>query len=93
MPSTHYASQSIMSGGHAWLHFYLYFNVVPLLAESCYIYTLVNIDVLYPGLRELLETVGISVQGQSNYRLRTAIDQRGEQTINKDAKTTGMYTI
>lgn len=58
---------------------------------SYYIHTLVNVDVLYPGLKSLLETVGISVQGQSNHSLRTAIDQRGEQTINKDAKTNCTY--
>ena len=29
------------------------------------------------------------VQGQEKYPLRTAIDQRGEQTINRDAKTSG----
>ena len=32
---------------------------------------------------------GLSVQAQSNYPIMTAADQRGEQTINRDAKTTG----
>ena len=31
----------------------------------------------------------MSVQGQSSYPTRTPIDQRGEQTINRDAKTSG----
>ena len=31
---------------------------------------------------------GMSVQAQTVHPVRTAIDQRGEQTINKDAKTT-----
>ena len=29
------------------------------------------------------------MQGQEKYLCRTAIDQRGEQTINRDAKTSG----
>ena len=29
------------------------------------------------------------MQAQDRYMLRTAIDQRGKQTINRDAKTTG----
>lgn len=56
---------------------------------SFYVETLKNIDRIYPGLRSLLEKKGISVLGQSNHNIRTAIDQRGEQTINRDAKTTG----
>ena len=34
----------------------------------------------------MLET-GLSVQAQDKYPLATAADQRGEQTINQDAKT------
>lgn len=49
-----------------------------------------NIDSLYPGMKKLLLNHGLSVQGQEEYHLKTAADQRGEQTINKDAKTTGM---
>ena len=60
---------------------------------SYYIHTMVNIESVYPGLKELLKDMGISVQAQSTYALRTAIDQRGEQTINKDAKTAGKYTF
>ena len=41
---------------------------------------------VYPGLKELLRYKGLSVQAQSRY---IAIDQRGEQTINRDARTTG----
>ena len=33
---------------------------------------------------------GLSIQAQNHYPLTTACDQRGEQTINRDAKTTGM---
>ncbi len=44
---------------------------------------------LYSGLKELLDNNGFSVQAQERYPLRTAIDQRGEQTFNRDAKTAG----
>ena len=43
----------------------------------------------YPGLKELLRYKGLSVQAQSRYMLLAAIDQRGEETVNRDAKTTG----
>ena len=56
---------------------------------SYYVGVLENIDVLYPGLKELLDNNGFSVQAQERYPLRTAIDQRGEQTFNRDAKTAG----
>ena len=51
-----------------------------------YVGLLQNIENIYPGLKTLLETKGLSVQAQNRYPLRTAIDQRGEQTLNKDAK-------
>ena len=51
-----------------------------------------NIDQLYPGLKQLLNKQGVSIQSQDRYPLRTAIDQRGEQTINRDAKTAGGIT-
>ena len=35
---------------------------------------------------------GISVKGQDRYPLRTAVDQRGEQTLKRDAKTSGGIT-
>jgi hypothetical protein len=52
-----------------------------------------NVDSLHPGMNELLLHHGLSVQGQEKYDLKTAADQRGEQTINKDAKTTGIKFI
>ena len=52
-----------------------------------------NIDQLYPGLKQLLNKQGVSIQSQDRYPLRTAIDQRGEQTINRDAKTAGGLTM
>ena len=48
-----------------------------------------NLDITHPGCKELVKHNSISVQGQDKYPLRTAIDQRGEQTLTKDAKSTG----
>ena len=56
---------------------------------SGYVNTLENLDDTDPGCRELIQDKGLSVQGQEKYLCRTAIDQRGEQTINRDAKTSG----
>ena len=57
---------------------------------SFYLETLKTLDHLHPGLKEMLSKYGLSVQGQDKYPHRTAIDQRGEQTINRDAKTSGL---
>ena len=54
--------------------------------------TMLKCDGIYPGLQKVLSSNGLSVQAQSNYPLRTAIDQRGEQTINCAAKTSGGIT-
>ena len=54
-----------------------------------YMLQLQNLDITHPGCKELVKRNSISVQGQDKYPLRTAIDQRGEQTLNKDAKSTG----
>lgn len=56
---------------------------------SYYVGVLENIDLLYPDAKQLLSDNGFSVQAQDRYLLRTAVDQRGEQTINRDAKTAG----
>ena len=56
---------------------------------SHYVNLLENIEQIYPGLKELLRYKGLFVQAQDRYKLRTATDQRGEQSINRDAKTTG----
>ena len=53
---------------------------------------LLKIHELFLGCKELLNYYGISVQGQDRYPLRTAVDQRGEQTLNRDAKTSGGIT-
>ena len=48
-----------------------------------------NIEKLYPNLNPLFETKGLSLKRQDHYEVRTSIDQRGEQTINRVAKTSG----
>ena len=53
-----------------------------------YFNNLVDIDLVYPGLRDLLQNNGMSIQAQEYYPSRISIDQ-GEQTINKDAITAG----
>ena len=54
---------------------------------SIYINSLQKLDDTHPGCKELLKEKGLSVQGQDRYPLRVPIDKRGEQTINRDAKT------
>ena len=54
-----------------------------------YMVQLQNLDITRPGCKELVKRNSISVQGQDKYPLHTAIDQCGEQTLNKDAKSTG----
>ena len=55
--------------------------------------TLDNINQLYPGKKELLSKQELSVQSQDHFPLRTAIDQRGEHTLNCDAKLAGGLTM
>ena len=57
---------------------------------SHYVQVLKQIESKYPGSKELLLPFGLSVQAHETYLVRTAIDQRGEQTINRDAKTSGV---
>ena len=52
-----------------------------------------EIDHRCPGLKELLKSTGLSVQAQTAYPARTSIDQRGEQSINRDAKTPGNFVV
>ena len=40
-------------------------------------------------METFLKVGGLSIQAPSNHPVRAATDQRGEQTINKDAITTG----
>ena len=50
---------------------------------------LMNIEKKYPGMTEFSKISGISAQAQTKHAIRTVTDQHGEQTINKDAKSTG----
>ena len=54
---------------------------------AIYIHSLANIEITHPGCKKLLLNKGLSVQAQSTYPLRTSVDQWGEQTTNRDAKT------
>ena len=56
---------------------------------SYHINSLENMDSAHPGCSEIIAVKGLSVQGQDEYPCRTAVDERGEQTINRDAKTSG----
>ena len=56
---------------------------------TIYVYSLTNIETTHPGCKKLLLNKGLSVQAQSRYPLRPSIDQHGEQTINRDTKTSG----
>ena len=47
-----------------------------------------SIEILYRGLKELLVQNGMSVQAEHRHAVRTAVDQRGEQTVNREAKRT-----
>ena len=48
-----------------------------------------NIEEKYPGMTEFSRIGSVSAQAQAKNAIRTATDQRGEQTINKDAKSKG----
>ena len=77
----------------AWekmLPFYFYFNEINYACYGTYyLQHLTHIETLNPETKELLMTKGMSVQARTVNPVRTAIDQRGEQTIYKDANTTG----
>ena len=57
--------------------------------SSYYVNKLSNISKDYPGLETFLKDGGLTVEVQNSHSVRTATDQRGEQTINKDARTAG----
>ena len=71
---------------------YLKCSFIPPLSRygSYYVHMLINIDSKFPGMKDHLKLGGISVQAQTKHAIRTPTDQRGEQTINKDAKTTSI---
>ena len=56
---------------------------------SYYVKILKNLDQFHPGLRTVLLKKGLTAQAHKKYPCRTTVDQRGEQSITRDAKTTG----
>ena len=80
----------------AWKYMIPFFLVLNKISHarygSFYAESIGNIEKFYLNLKPLLETKGFSVQGQDCYAIRTSIDQRGEQTTNQDAKTSGEIT-
>ena len=46
-----------------------------------------KIDDRYPSLKPLFQSNGLLGKAQTTYPVRTSIDKRGEQSINRDAKT------
>ena len=57
--------------------------------DSFCVTLMLNMETTYSGLKTLLTVKKISFEGQDRYPLRSLVDQRGEQTINKDANTAG----
>ena len=49
--------------------------------RSCYINTLENLEITHPGCRELFKYKGLSVQGQTKYPCRIAIDDRENKPL------------
>lgn len=58
-----------------------------------FVQTMKEIDDRYPGVKPLLQSNDLSVQVQTAYPIRTSIDQRGEHSINRDAKTPGNFWL
>ena len=82
---------------YAWeniLPYYFALNKVNYARNGTYyLETLKQIDIRNPGLKTLLEKRGMSAQAQIAYPIRTATDQRWEQSINRDAKTAGVALV
>ena len=63
--------------------FYFVMNKFNYVREgSYYLHQMKNREVIYPYLK-----VRVSVQGQNPYNIQKPIHHRGEQTLNKQAKT------
>ena len=73
---------------NAWEYFLPFYFVMNKLSYarygSYYLHQMKNRQVIYPDLK-----FPVSVQGQNRCNIRTPTDQRGEQTLNKQAKTVG----
>ena len=53
---------------------------------SLYVNRLETLKETHPGCKELIEIKGLSVQAQDRFPCHTAVDQRREQTMNRDSK-------
>ena len=60
---------------------------------SYYVSQMEHLKATKPTEYDELVKNGLSIQAQDRYPLATACDQRGEQTINRDAKTAGMLKM
>ena len=69
---------------------YLLIELFNFRCGSYYAHMLMNIEENYHGMTEFFRTGGISAKAQTKHAIRT--DQRGKQTIYRDAKSTG-YSI
>ena len=70
-----------------WISFYFSINLFNYARYGTfYLESLKNILQNYPGLKELLSTTGLSVQGQGHYAHRTAIDQRNKKPLTEMQK-------
>ena len=58
-----------------------------------YVQTMKEIDHSYSGLKELLKSIGLSVQAQTTYPIEISIGQRGKQSIDLDAKTPSNFVV
>ena len=73
------------------LLYYLIFNKMNYARYgSYYVQVLKQIENKYTGLMELLLPCRLSVPAQETYSVLYVIDQRGEQTVKRGAKTSGM---
>ena len=50
---------------------------------------MMHLDENFSGMNELIGANGLSIQAQDHHPIMTAVDQRVDQTINRDAKTLG----
>ena len=75
----------------AWYSFLPFHFVLDKQNYARYVTMLLNMEAPYPALKTLLAKKRVSLQDQVRYRLRTSVDQRGEQTINKEAKTADLF--
>ena len=77
MPPYHFAFKKTHYGGYG----------------TWYVQTMKEIDHSYSGLKELLKSIGLSVQSQTRYPIGTSIGQRGKQSIDRDAKTPSNFVV